>query len=164
MRPLPLLQRWFTLAMPLAVVLACRVPQTEIAWSPPPARTARTARSEIANCGPNVELDSVMLATGPVYRACRVDREAEPLPLASETLARTFRGECRSGSARLAFVVDASGRILPRTARTMNATHADCARAAVAVLPRYRFSPALLGDHAVHALVDMVFRFDMHGD
>ncbi len=161
MPPLPLLQHWLTLAIPLAAaLLACGAPQTELAWSPPPARTVRSE----TNCGPNVELDSAMLATGPVYRACQVDREAEALPRAPETFPMTFRGKCRSGGARLAFVVDTSGRILPRTARTMNATHPDCARAAVAVLPRYRFSPAILGDRAVQALVDLVFRFDTQGD
>ena len=30
MRPLPFLQRWFPLAIPLAVILSCRVPQTEL--------------------------------------------------------------------------------------------------------------------------------------
>jgi hypothetical protein len=161
MRPLHLLRLWTRLAIPLAARAACRVASPEVAWTP---AAARPVILETPDCGPSVELDSAMRAAGPVYRACEVDREAAALPLVPHTFPMGFRGQCRSGNAHLAFVVDTSGRALPRTARTLSATHPDCARAAVSVLPRYHFRPAVLGDRTVPALVDLVFRFDTHGE
>lgn len=63
------------------------------------------------------------------------------------------------GSASFRFVVDSTGFIDMSTVRVMTSTHKLFARAVLDAMPRMKFRPARVGDHAVRLLVEQSFLF-----
>ena len=96
-----------------------------------------------APCAMRAE-DSVYARGRPVYRDCAVQRQAKLIP---NNIAMDFNPVPSSTtcySAEVEFVVDASGMYEAGTARVVRASSQSFAEAIVAVLPRYKFDPAMV--------------------
>jgi hypothetical protein len=109
-----------------------------------------SARRTACNLGPR---DSVLLAGGPVYRDCAVDRAARRL---TSNVHPDFRPTTpRSGcySADVEFVVDASGMPEIGTARVVRANDQGFAGAVLATLTRWKYDPAVRDQRPVRQIV-----------
>ena len=84
-----------------------------------------------------------------------VDRE----PAYPETL----RTAGISGSVRVRFVVDTTGRAELSSVRVIESTHELFTRAVLASLRQARFTPGEVSGHRVRTLVERSFRFDIAG-
>ena len=104
---------------------------------------------------PEISADS---ATGAVaaYLACQVDREAKPRGIAPRFDWTPSTSELRDGAcfrAEFQFVVDTLGIPEVATVRDAGATNANYQQAVRDVIPRLRYSPAMLKGSPVPQLV-----------
>lgn len=87
-------------------------------------------------------------------------RRGIPYPRYPDKAART----AVRGRVRVAFVVDAKGRIDQHTVSTIGATDKQFATAVGATLRGLRYAPARIGDRAVPQLVEELYDFGCPGD
>jgi TonB family protein len=117
-----------------------------VAGGTPPQTVSAAVAESLANAGAAAD---VHLRERPGYRLADADRIIEPRLLnrdevAREVLARypeMLRQASIEGSAVVQFWVDTTGRAVPGSARVLSSTHEMFAQAALAVVPRTRFSP-----------------------
>lgn len=69
-----------------------------------------------------------------------------------------------SGTVRVQFVVDTTGRAEPSSIRVLESTHALFTQSVLASLRNARFTPGEVSGHRVRTLVERSFRFDIAGD
>lgn len=75
----------------------------------------------------------------------------------------TLRSAGISGSVRVRFVVDTSGRAELSSVRVVESTHELFTRAVLASLRQARFTPGEVSGHRVRTLVERSFRFNIAG-
>jgi hypothetical protein len=98
--------------------------------------------------------DSAFARSGPVYRECAVEREAD---LRTRDIRPDYRPTGTNGcvSTVLEFVVGTDGSVETGTVRIARSNDQTFSRAIIAVLPRYRYTPALLNGAPVRQIVTL---------
>lgn len=107
-----------------------------------------------ARCALRAE-DSVYARAKPVYRDCAVQRQAKLIPSNVNPDFSPPPSSTSCYSAEVEFVVDAAGMYEPGTARVVRASSQPFAEAIVAVLPRYKFDPAMVDGVAVRQITSI---------
>lgn len=94
------------------------------------------------------------------YRDFQVEKTAQLVPGApSPRYPDMLRSANVGGEVLVQFVVDTSGHPMMATLKVLRSTHDLFTASVRAAIPNLRFSPALVGDHAVKQLVQMPFQF-----
>ena len=75
----------------------------------------------------------------------------------------TLRAAGITGTVRVQFVVDTTGRAEPSSIRVLESTHALFTQSVLATLRSTRFTPGEVAGHRVRTLVERSFRFDIAG-
>jgi TonB family protein len=103
---------------------------------------------------------SVVTIAEPSFVVSLTDVQA--LPIAGYGTPRypaVLKSNWITGEATLQFIVDATGRAVARSARTVYTSHPDFAMATREALPQMRFQPALVGKCPVASWVRQKFEF-----
>lgn len=125
------------------------------------AMTARAARTGIEFAPIPLEGESLEPGVGDnAFSAMDVDSIAilDPTSLAPE-YPEPLASRRVEGGATLRFVVDSTGHIDMATVRVMTATHRAFAQSVLEAMPRMKYRPAKVGEHAVRLLVEQSFSF-----
>jgi len=96
-----------------------------------------------------------------------IGRGTPPAPLPGNRAPRYPEAGRRlsvDGKTTLKFIVDASGRADLSSIQVLEATAADFARAALEVMPSYRFTPLQVGQCGVASIVQLPFEFNIRYD
>jgi hypothetical protein len=114
--------------------------------------TTGSKRADTAPCTLSAA-DSALAEGAPLYPACAVDHKAERLPLGSHP---DFRPASMGGmtcySADIEIVVDSMGRGEAATARVLHTTDRTFADAVMAMVPTWRFTPAMRDNRPVRQI------------
>jgi hypothetical protein len=114
--------------------------------------TAGSKRTDTAPCTLSAA-DSALADGAPLYPACAVDRKAERLPVAGRP---DFRPASMGGmscySADIEIVVDSMGRGEGASARVLHTTDRTFADAVMAMVPTWRFIPAMRENRPVRQI------------
>lgn len=102
--------------------------------------------------------DSAYLATGPVYRACEVDKPATVAQAVTTFSFQPTPGRTTCYTAELEFVVDTLGSPEVGTVHVVSALDRDFAATIIATLRDWRYDPAQLGGHPVRQIVTTTHR------
>jgi TonB family protein len=93
-----------------------------------------------------------------------VSRDVDQLPTLKGDLWPRYPEELRatrlSGQVEVEYVVNADGRVSPRSIRIMRSSHPAFSRAVLQALPKARFNPARIGRMPVAVLVQQSIRFE----
>jgi TonB family protein len=97
-----------------------------------------------------------------IYFEFEVQERVKPLPgNRPPQYPPSLRKNHIEGQVLLQFVVDSTGRPLPRTTKVLRSSHDDFTKAVLLVLPGFRFEPARRGGRSVAQLVQMPFHFNL---
>ena len=119
-----------------------------------------TLLSEIG--GPGSGASTTLGGTGLASDAS-VDVPVRALVDRAPAYPETLRTAGISGSVRVRFVVDTTGRTELSSVRVIESTHELFTRAVIASLRQARFTPGEVSGHRVRTLVERSFRFDIAG-
>jgi len=131
--------------------------------APAPTSTTGTDTALLADIGGGAGSGTATLGGSGVATDASVDVPVRAVVDRAPAYPETLRDAGITGTVRLRFVVDTTGRAELSTVRVLESSHELFTRAVLAALRQARFTPGEVSGRRVRTLVERSFRFDIPG-